>query len=187
MVMRIGVTTNDTDIRLATSLRTRSNILIEALVDKLQFLMTELQAKARAGVPSKRVQDSITNPEGKREGDLVVGTLDWGNVPVEYMGGNVYDLAQIFEHGTRPHYPINPLTDRYTGKGTRAHTKGAKERFGTGSPVLRWEEGGKAIFRPYAFHPGLPATNFMANAIEDMKDKIKEELRDVTLTSLEPE
>jgi len=102
------------------------------------------------------------------------------------MSGNVYDLAQIFEHGAKPHV-INPLTDRYTGKGTRAHTKGAKERFGTGSPVLRWENNGKAVFRPAAFHPGIEATNFMANAVEDMKDEIKEQLRTVTLDALQPE
>src|SRR5208282_2752774 len=148
--------------------------------------MTELQAKAQGGVPSKRVQASIKNPEAHKEGELVIGTLDWGNVPVEYMSGNVYDLAQIFEHGARRH-PISPIATREAGlKHLPAHyRKGVKERFGTGSPLLRWENNGKAVFRKFADHPGIQATNFMANAIEDMKDEIKEQLRDVTLTSLE--
>lgn len=185
MVMRLGISLGGTDVRLATSLRTRSTVLTEALIEKMTFLMQKLQAKAQAGVSSKRVKESIKNPEAHREGELVVGTLDWGNVPVEYSSGPIYDLAQIFEHGAKPHV-INPLTDRITGKGTRAHTKGAKERFGTGSPVLRWEANGKAVFRSSAFHPGIEATNFMANAVADMKAEIRDQLRAVTLDALEP-
>ena len=188
MVMRLGVTLNDTDVRLATSLRTRKTVLVDALVEKMTFLMTELQKKAQAGVPSKRVQDSIKNPDATKEGDLVVGTLDWGNVPVEYMGGAIYDLAQIFEHGAKPHR-ISPIATRETGlsKLPAHYRKGVKERFGTGSPLLRWESNGKAVFRKFADHPGIQATNFMANAIEDMKGEILDQLRDVTLDSLASE
>ena len=183
---------NNTDVVIAQKFRSRSTALINALADKMLFLMTKLQDKARRyqtmtakDVPSERVQESIQNPSAEIQGGKIVGHLDWGNVPVQYMGGEVFDLAQIFEKGAKPH-AINPLTDPITGKGTRRHDKpGAKTRFGTGAKVLRWEEGGKAVFRHYTFHPGLPATHFMSNAVADMREEFREQLMSVVYDALE--
>lgn len=174
----LNIHLDEDSVQLSTRLRSRSTALTSALADKMLSLMLALQEKAQAGVSSSHVKESIRDPSVEIQSGRIEGALDWGGVEVSYKGGQTYDLAQIFEKGAKPH-PINPLTE----EGTREHKAGAKRRFG--KSVLRWEEGGKAVFRPYVFHPGIEATNFMANAIKDMRETFRDQLMGVTYDALE--
>lgn len=184
----LRITTNETDIRLAEHFTSRPDILVAKLADKMLEMMTRLQEKARAGVPSSRVKESIENPSVEIQGKKIIGSLQWGNVPVSYEGtgggsGITYDLAQIFEHGAKPH-TVYPLT----GRGTRTQTGkfGTKlktaRRFGQnvlhwGDPYVPGSDNAGAHFAPYAFHPAITGLHFMENAVESMRSEIHDGLR----------
>src|SRR5919109_1549875 len=132
--------------RVVNELKIKASRLAPALIAKMTQLMIELQARAQAKT-SGRVAASIRNPQAEVSGSIIMGRLTWGGVASE-GGGKSYDIAQILEEGAKQHV-IYPLTQ----KGTRAHEKGAKRRFGAN--VLHFESArlGKDVFADYAFHP----------------------------------
>ncbi len=113
---------NGTDVQVVQNLQNKIDVIGPALAEKMTYLMTKLQAKARANTAILRVRESIRNPRAELEGTSVIGHLTWGGEPttVSYKGGKPYDLALIFEKGTHPH-AINPLGVPLTATGKRSH------------------------------------------------------------------
>ena len=171
--MPLSFTFDGTDVNLAADLRTKLDVLGPALVQKMTYLMAKLQQKARANASVSRVKESIRNPRAEVEGSKIIGRLTWGGEPttVSYKGGKPYDLAQIFEYGTRVH-AVNPLTT----SGTRVHEFGARRR--VGKNVLKMMIGGKETFARFAFPRGVKAEQYMERAIESMRMEFAQGLLD---------
>lgn len=169
--MPLTFTFSGSDIKVVADLNTKLDRLAPALVEKMTLLMTRLQQKARANTPIAMVKESIRDPRAEIQGSAVIGFLTWGGTPttVSYKGGKEFDIAQIFERGSRTH-AINPLTTA----GTRSHIKGEKRRFGAN--ILHFYSGGKEVFARYAFPKGIPAQHFMENAVNSMKTEFAEGL-----------
>lgn len=189
----IWATTNDSEVKLAYKLRTRSSTLIPKLADKMFYLMTKLQEKAQAnsGLTSNRVRESIRDPRAEVQGGRIIGTLDWGGVDVSYKAttggkGIIYDLAQIFEKGQKEH-AINALTER--GSRTPQGRFGGKlksvRRYGAN--VLQWFNppgSNNAVYAQSVFHPGREGIHFMENAVQEMKEDFADGLQGVVYDTL---
>lgn len=182
----LNFSTDNSAVEVALGFQSRTTILTKALSAKMLVLMTELQKKAQSKVTSSRVRASIKDPRVEINSGVITGKLDWAEVPVQYLGGREYDLALILERGAKAH-PVNPLTDKFTGKGTRLHEKGAKTRFGTKAKVLQFfggtgrdgkGEGTQGTFRPYTFRKAMLGQYFMATSIEDMRGEFALGMRD---------
>ena len=181
----LNIQLDDSALQLSYKLRTRETKLKSALLEKMQWLMGELQKKAREGTTSSKVRDSIRDPQAEVDGAKVIGYLDWGGVDVQYMGGRQYDLALIQEKGARAH-AINPLTQPGGKPTPRVHEKGgAKARFGTGAKFLKWGPESSPTFRKYAFRKEMLGKHFMKNAIDELREQFTRELRETTFDALE--
>lgn len=170
--MGFRITLEGTDTKVIFDIRRRIEVLNTVLMEKMTYLMTKLQNKAREKV-SGRIKNSIRNPRASVEGTAIIGTLDWGGeeTTVSNKGGKAYDIARILEEGAKAHV-IHPLTL----KGSRAHEKGAKRRFGKDTLHFYSAKLGKEVFADYVFHPGVPAAHFMRDTLAEMKGDIIEGL-----------
>lgn len=172
---------NSNDQRVRAALEAKNERLLNAVVDKMTFMMTKLQQKVVgetlprvATRRSGKLADSITNPRAELSGTTVIGMLD-------YAGGAAW-YGNVFEKG-RKGYPVNPL-GQATGNtgpgqargGTPGRKKGEKRRFGAN--VLSWQEGGTWYYYPFVFIDPRAPTPFMAPALQEMKDEIVKGLKD---------
>jgi hypothetical protein len=149
--------------------------LKKALVEKMTFMMTQLQQKAKTKAPSVNgtLADSIRDPRAEIDGDEVIGYLTWGGAPttVSYKGGKAYDYARILNEGSKAIIAVNPLEE--TGSRTDASktlSGKSERRFGKG--VLAFMMGGKQVFAEYAFPKGTRPNRFVEDALMEMKGEL---------------
>lgn len=174
--MPITFTFSGTDLKVVADLNTKLDRLAPALVEKMTLLMTKLQQKARDNTRIGSVKESIRDPRAEIDGTKVIGYLTWGGEPttVSYKGGKSFDIALIFEQGTKQH-AINPLGAKGQLGGRRLHhVAGSKKRIG--ADVLHFYVGGKDVFARYAFPKGIVAEHYMEKAVSSMKVQFAEGL-----------
>lgn len=187
--MALKFTFSGTDVEVVAGLNSIVDKIGPALVEKMTLLMTKLQQKARARTRVARVKASIRDPRAELQGTNVVGHLNWGgeSTTVSYKGGKAFDLALIFEEGTKQH-AINPLGLKGELGGKRQHIAGGAKRIG--APILVWPvpytKGDKAvIFAKYAFPKGIIAEHYMSKAVAEMKDEFVRGIEDTIRTSIQ--
>lgn len=168
---------NGSDVRVVAALQVKNERLVEALVQKMTFLMTRLQQKVQGETlprvttrRSGKLSDSITNPRAEAVGETIVGKLSWA-------GGSAW-YGRVFERGRRA-YAINPLGTKGSIKNIRPHGKGTPRRFGQN--VLSWVENGQRYYYPAVFIPAMTPHPFMAPALEEMRGEIVSGLRSAVL------
>lgn len=167
--MALRIDFNDGAFRVIQGLASlKGDKLMRHLQDKMEFLMTKLQAKIvneklSGGVLQRRsgmLAGSITNPRATISGNEVIGTLEWA--------GGLAWYGRVHEFGGTKTYVINPLGQA----GTRKHSKGEVRRFG--KDVLRFiAKDGTVAYAKYVFHPPLPKRSFMYSALDDMKQEFR--------------
>lgn len=182
--MGIKFSFNGTDVKAKAELNDIVNRIGPALVQKMTLLMTRLQQKARAGTEIHVVKESIRNPRAEIQGTTIIGHLDWGGelTTVQYKGGRKYDLALIFEYGSKQH-PINPLGQAGQLGGRRQRQKGGLPKR-LGANVLVWPvpytkgDYSGHVFTRYAFPKGIVAEQYMRLAVDSMRQEFVEGLMD---------
>lgn len=173
--MALKLSFNQTDIRVALSLKAKNNTLMDRLVPKMTYLMSRLQQKAQANINSKSgdLAAGIQNPRAKEEGNKVIGELDWG------LGASE-PYARVQEYGgIKEMYAINPKAGvgAYRGgfafgKYREAHpARAAKQNLAWVGPDGKW------VYRKFVFHPKVQGQHFMANAVEQMRQEFITELK----------
>lgn len=157
--MSINISTNGTEFELINKLNTKSSLLVQAVAEKMNFLIKELAEKVRRGTTSSRVAESVKS-EVIVQGNVVVGTVQAGPVEVTSSRGK-FDLAQIQESGAAATiiYPVNRL-------------------------ALKWQEAGKPVFAKHADRKALLAKHFFSFATEGMESRLTSELGATVTTEL---
>lgn len=184
---------NSNDARVRQALEEKNAVLLNAVTQKMTFLMTKLQQKVVgetlprvAARRSGNLAASIQNPRAELSGTTIVGMLD-------YAGGTAW-YGLVFEKGRRG-YAVNPLKQA-TGNTGPGQKRGGTYKKGRGrvygANVLSWKADGSSsyppstggyYYYPYAFIPPRAATPFMAPALQEMKDEIVNGLRE-TITGV---
>jgi hypothetical protein len=193
MPLTFRITDNTAEYIAAYDLK--SEKLLARLSERMTALMTKLQERARKNLSDTRstkawvgaegspaatgnLSDSIKNPKATVEGTTVVGSVDWGEgVPyakIQEYGGikGSYPIEPIGVRGVRPHRKGTP---RYFSKGVKYLLSGGEESAG----LLRFvgAQDGKLLYSKEVFRKALPPRNFMGDALEGMKEEIREGLK----------
>jgi len=164
----LRLTLNNTHAQVVAALQVKQDKLVSALLDKMTYLMQRLQQKIVGeklsgqvlSRRSGRLADSIIAEPAILEGTDIVGRVAWA-------GGEAW-YGKVHEFGGTRDFVINVQASRREWR--RAGVLGKR--------ALRFMLGGKEVFTPYVFHPPLPKRPFMAPSLEEMREEIKEGLRE---------
>jgi hypothetical protein len=188
------------------ALNSKTEKLLIALQERMTLSMTKLQEKARENLAATRspkalvatgaLSDSITNPRATVEGSQVIGRLDWGEgVPYakiqEYGGRKAqYAISPIGVSGVRPRQGPTDFrgSKRYFSRGRIFAETAGEESAG----VLQFtgvQGGGPEfpVYRREVFRKAIQPRMFMHNALESLKEEIKQGLRETIIGTFEGE
>jgi hypothetical protein len=201
--MALKLTYNNSFIEALSS---KAEKLLIMLQERMTLSMTKLQERARENLAATRspraqvatgaLSDSVSNPRATVEGNQVIGRLDWGkDVPYakiqEYGGRKAqYAISPIGVSGVRPRQGPTDFrgSKRYFSRGRIFAETAGEESAG----VLQFTgvQGGSPefpVYRREVFRKALQPRMFMHNALDEMRDEIKEGLRETIMGSFEGE
>ena len=155
----IRLSFNNSDQRVAESLRAKGPRILEAVRTKMDGLMIELQAKIvgeklsgqvlnrRTGKLSNSIRALPADIEQNFQGDSVVGRVEGGGGPAFY--------GRVQEFGGTHSYPIVPVNAK----------------------ALAFMMGGKQVFFMRVIHPPLQERSFMRSSLEESREDIFNSLK----------
>lgn len=191
--------TNAEDIGFTQAFTGRTDKLIDALTDKMTYLMQALQDKMVSQYLSATDGPDVTLLEELREGTGALAdsvhaqeaTFSDGFVEGEVIYGGNGTWAELIEKGGSGFYVINPIGSKESG-GSRKHEKGAKREYG--QDYLKWADvsgrfGDMTIdgwaYARSVMHPPMKARPFAELALESMKEEIRDGLYEAILGAME--
>ena len=146
----IRLTFNNTDKLVVNWVQSKGNQLIDALQNKMSYLMILLQQKI---VREKLSGQVLKHRSGKLAGSIVAypATLEEGEIigKVEGAGGPAW-YGRVHEFGGSSSYPIVAVNKK----------------------ALHFFIGSKEVFAKRVLHPPLPQRAFMAPSLAEMKPEI---------------
>lgn len=160
---------NETDIRVATFLRSKSPQIIASLTREMNRVLALLEANiADKQIPAKfpngapNIVSSVRHTMAEQQGDIITGIVESGGpntTKTTKRSGAIVDYAEVQERGRDFMWVILPYDAR----------------------VLAFRINGQMVFAHRVVHPGLEAKRFMRGGLEDMREEIIERLRGAIL------
>ena len=174
MANAIRFSLDRTDEKVIVALQQRRDILIDALTQKMSYVMLQLQRKVqqklsgevlqnRDGVLYNSVQVQPTTFNGKE----IIGAVTAAGGPAKF--------GQVFEYGGTRTYKITPVD-----KKALAFMVGANAL-----DVLRGDLSSKAVVVKSVWHPPAIKRPFMSTSLDESIGSIREGLRDAIGAVLE--
>lgn len=167
---------DSSEARVIKAFEGRGAQITEALLEKMTFLMRELQNKIRneklSGLPYSQtgaLAASIANPRADKEGKKIVGKLDWG-------GGDAAAYAKLQEYGgIKQSYIINVKDSVGPYHGGVMHGKQIPPHaaiVGKRALSFLWGKTGKREYFENVRHLKVAGKHFMRDSITEMEDTI---------------
>lgn len=173
--MPLRVTYGDTDVRVAIAFKQKTDVMMTRLTEKMTYLMTRLQEKARGNINSRsgKLAEGIENPRAHTQGNQVIGELDWGR-------GDSAPYAKTVEDGFNKMIAINPKAaiGAYRGGFAFGAYRPAHGATKAKSALMFYSSRlGKKVFADFVFRPPIVGQHFMARAVTEMKAEYVAELK----------